>query len=147
MSNIFEGYVEYSIYENDIKDLNKPKVKVPHGTYEVKITKIVSNPSKKGTPMITVFMRILNGEFKGESLAYFQTISKTNGVPNTFQIKLITDFLNSLKTGVEIKAPKLLSDTDELLDNIFSNINSEYGVDYSEDKGFDRYKIIEVFSL
>lgn len=114
---------------------------VPHGTYEVKIEKLELSVTKKaGDPMFVCWMRILNGEYEKSMLFMNQVI--TQG----FQIHIANEFLRSLDSGVEIEFAsysqyaQLLMDVAEAIDG-----QLEYAVEYGESKGYNTFKISEVF--
>jgi hypothetical protein len=113
---------------------------VPHGTYEVKIEKLELGESKKGDPMFVCCMRILNGDYEKSMLFMYQVI--TQG----FQIHVANQFLRSLDSGIEIEFAsysqyaQLLMDVAEAIDG-----QLEYAVEYGENKGFNTFKISEVF--
>lgn len=120
---------------------NRPEV--PHGTYEVRITKLELTESKKGDPMVSVWFKILNGEFKNSLIFMNQVI--TQG----FQIHIVNEFLRDLGTSYEVdfesytQYAKLLMDIHEAIDN-----NYEYALKYEKnDKGYNTFSIEEVFEL
>ena len=54
---------------------------VPHGTYEVEITKIdlvETGPNSKepGSPMVTIWFKVLEGEYKGSSIFMNQIVTQ-----------------------------------------------------------------------
>lgn len=116
---------------------------VPHGTYEVKITKLELGESKKGDPMVSVWFKVLDGEYKGSLIFMNQVI--TQG----FQIHIVNDFLRSLESGVEIEWPgsyakyaQMIMDVAEAIDDRY-----EYALEYGERKGFNTFKITDVFEV
>lgn len=119
---------------------------VPLGDYEVEITKLELKASKKGDPMVTCWMKIVDGKFKNSLLFLNQVI--TQG----FQIHIVNEFLRSLVAemsepiDVEFKTYRqygnLLMDIAEAIDN-----NFEYLVEYGDNKGFSTYKVKEVYPL
>lgn len=115
---------------------------VPLGTYEVKIKKLELKLSKKGDPMVSCWMQILAGDYKGQLLFMNQVVTRG------FQVHIVNDFLRSLGSGVEIvfesysQYAQLLMDVAEAIDN-----KMEYALEYGEKKGFNTFKITEVFEL
>lgn len=121
---------------------------VPHGKYEVSIEKmelVATKEDKK--PLVSVWMKICDGEFKGSLIFMNQVI--TQG----FQIHIVNEFLRSLIQDcadapvVEFKSyaqyAELLMDIHELIADSF-----EYAVDYGQTKkGFNTFEITEVFAL
>jgi hypothetical protein len=120
---------------------------VPHGQYEVSIEKMELKATKKGDPMVSVWMKICEGEFKGSLLFMNQVI--TQG----FQIHIVNEFLRSLMQDcadapvVEFKGyaqyAELLMDIHELIADSF-----EYALKYGQTKkGFDTFEITDVYAL
>lgn len=119
---------------------------VPHGKYEVSIEKMELKATKKGDPMVSVWMKICDGEFKGSLIFMNQVI--TQG----FQIHIVNEFLRSLTKGcavpvIEFKSysqyANLLMDIHELIADSF-----EYGINYSQtSKGFDTFEVLEIYPL
>lgn len=116
---------------------------VPVGTYEVSIDKMELVESKKGDPMVSIWFKILNGEYKNSRLFFNQVITKG------FQIHIVNEFLRSLDSGVEVEFEsysqyaKLLLDIHEAIDG-----SLEYALNYGENKqGFKIYEIEEVYEV
>lgn len=115
---------------------------VPLGVYEVKIKKLELKASKKGDPMVSCWMQIVNGEYKNSMLFMNQVV--TQG----FQLSIVKKFLRSLDSGCEIlfdsysQFGQLLMDVAEAIDG-----KKEYAVDYGEKNGFNTFKITDVFEL
>lgn len=113
---------------------------VPHGDYEVSIEKLELTQSKKGDPMVTCWMKVLEGEFKGSMVFMNQVITRG------FQIHIVNEFLRSLDSGLEIEFVKygqygqLLMDVAEAIDG-----KLEYALKYGERKGFNTFEIVDVF--
>lgn len=141
----FDKQVDIEGLKKDIKDAEQNTgdfKEVPLGAYEVKITKLELAESKKGDPIVKIWFKIVNGEYKGSIIFMNQVITRG------FQIHIVDDFLRSLESGVEIgfesysQYAELLMDVFEAIDN-----NFEYGLDYNERKGFKTFKVYEVFEL
>lgn len=115
---------------------------VPHGRYEVSVNKLELTESKKGDPMVSIWFKILTGDYKGSLIFYNQVI--TQG----FQIHLNNELLRSMDSGIDIefesysKYAQLLMDIHEAIDG-----NLEYALEYGERKGFNTFKITEVFEV
>ena len=119
---------------------------VPHGKYEVSIEKMELKATKKGDPMVSVWMKICEGEHKGSLLFMNQVI--TQG----FQIHIVNEFLRSLTKDcavpiIEFKGyaqyAELLMDIHELIADSF-----EYALKYGQTKkGFDTFEITDIFAL
>lgn len=142
----FDNEIDTKGLAADVKDAaeNGTSFKdVPHGSYEVAIDKMELTASKAGDPMVSVWFKVLAGDFKGGRIFYNQVV--TQG----FQIHLVDKFLRSLDTGLDIEFVtykqygNLLMDVMEAVDG-----KLEYALEYSEGKkGFSTYKITEVFDV
>lgn len=116
---------------------------VPHGDYEVAIDKLELVKSKAGDPMVSVWFKVLNGEFKGSRIFMNQVIKEG------FQIHIVNEFLRSLDTDIDIEFVtykqygNLLMDVMEAIEG-----KLEYALSYKEGKkGFSTYEITEVFEV
>ena len=70
---------------------------VPHGTYEVKITKLELTVGKtSGKLMATSWFKIVNGTYKNSMLFRYQVLETAYGR------KIENEFLRSLDSGLEI---------------------------------------------
>lgn len=149
--NIFEKFnknVDLEGLKRDIVDTKENGgtgefKEVPTGTYEVEIAKMELKESKKGDPMVSVWFKILEGEYKNSMLFMNQVI--TQG----FQIHLVNEFLRSLGTGIDVEFEDYAQYNDLLMD-IYEEIDGqfEYGIKYSlSKKGFAEYKITDVYEV
>lgn len=121
---------------------------VPNGKYEVSIEKMELKATKeKKDPMVSIWMKICDGEFKGSLIFMNQVI--TQG----FQIHIVNEFLRSLvkdcadAPNVEFKSyaqyAELLMDIHEMVADSF-----EYCINYGKTKkGFDTFEVVKVFAL
>lgn len=131
--------------KKDLESVNSndgERKEVPHGTYEVKITKLELTKSKKGQPMVTCWFKIVAGRFSNQLIFMNQVISTGFGLHNANQ------FLKSIsKQDIAFDSFKqygmLLADIKEEIDG-----KHEYQLNYSQnDKGFNVYKIENVFDV
>lgn len=116
---------------------------VPHGKYEVAITKLELTESKKGDPMVSVWFKVTNGEYEGSLIFMNQVI--TQG----FQIHIADEFLRSLETTVDVQFESY-SQYAEMLADIFEEIEDkvEFVLDYGENKkGYNTFEIIDSFEV
>lgn len=117
---------------------------VPHGKYEVEITKLELTVSKKGDPMLSCWMKILEGEYENSMIFMNQVV--TQG----FQIHIANKFLRSLVEEMDIvvefesyaQYAEMILDIAEAIDG-----KREYLVDYGENKGFNTFTIKDVFEV
>lgn len=139
----WDKQVDLEGLKHDIEDsANNDFKEVPHGTYEVAITKLELGESKKGDPMVKVWFKILAGEYKNSLIFMNQVI--TQG----FQIHIVDEFLKSLDTDVDI-AFESYSQYNELLMDIFEAVDDklEFALKYGENKGFNTFEITDVFEV
>ena len=128
---------------------------VPLGSYEVKVEKLeltLSNTDENGKPkdkakeqkpMVRIWFKILDGEYKGSLIFYNQLV--TEG----FQLNIMNEFLNSLESGVDVYFDSFKQYADMLLD-IHEAIDGklEYLLDYNKNnKGFNTYKIKDIYEV
>jgi len=116
---------------------------VPHGTYEVKVDKMELKESKTGKPMLSIWFKILDGQYKNSLIFYNQVLSTGFGLHNA------DEFLKSLDSGINVEFVNfkqynnMILDIAEAIDGVL-----EYGLEYSEGKnGFSNYKITDVFDV
>lgn len=139
----FDKAVDLEGLKKDIEDSSNNEFKeVPHGNYEVAITKLELAESKSGNPMVTCWFKVLSGEYKGSLIFMNQVI--TQG----FQIHIVDEFLRSLETDVDISFESY-SQYNELLLDVFEAVNGnlEFGLKYGERKGFNTFEITDVFEV
>ena len=121
-------------------------VEVPHGEYEVKITKLelgeTGERSKtRGMPMAKVWFTILAGEYKNQLIFMNQML--TSG----FGIHKMNEFLNSLQTEIPIQFENF-NQYGELLEQVFKAVDgvAEYQLSYNATaKGYNTYNIVQRF--
>lgn len=147
----FDKNIDVEGLKEDLKEASENKgggnfEEVPHGTYEIKIEKLELVTSKKGDPMVSCWMKILDGKYKNSLIFMNQVI--TQG----FQIHIANEFLRSLDSGIDIPPryfegygayAQLLMDIHEDVDGKF-----EYLLNYDQNKkGFNTFKIEEVYEV
>lgn len=141
--------------EEDIKKAAENNVEfkeVPEGTYEVKVEKMelveTSNKSKNpGMPMVSIWFKILNGEYKNSLIFYNKVIMGTSN--DGFMIHSNNEFLRSLESGVEVEFHSYSQYAGMLLDIAEAiDCKLEYALKYGENKqGYKTYEITEVFEV
>jgi hypothetical protein len=144
----FDKEIDLEGLQKDIKDSEENNgqgnyKEVPHGNYEVAITKLELAASKKGDPMVKVWFKILTGEYKNSLLFMNQVINQG------FQVHIVNDFLKSLDSSIEPIQFESYSQYGSMLIDVFEDINGhlEYALEYGENKGFNTFKITEVFEV
>lgn len=135
----FDKIVDLKGLRQDILE-NTGYKKVPHGTYEVEVTKMELTQSKAGNPMVSIWFKIVRGEYSGQFLFFNQVVTKG------FQFGIVNELLNTMRTSQNIEFMSY-TQYSKLLENIFEEINGniEFALDYNERKGYDLFRIIEVF--
>lgn len=123
-------------------------VEVPHGDYEVKITKIelgaTGEKSKTpGAPMAKVWFDILAGEYKGQKIFMNQMLT------SAFGIHKMNEFLDSLISGIPVVFENF-EQYDEVFKRIFAEVDgkAEYQLAYTANKknpNFSEYTIVQRF--
>lgn len=142
----FDEQFDLEGLKNDIKDAEENGggnfKEVPLGNYEVAITKLELSESKKHDPMVKVWFKILEGEYKNSLIFMNQVV--TQG----FQIHIVDEFLRSLETDVNIEFTSYAQYAQMLMD-VFEAVNGnyEYGLKYGENKGFNTFEITDVFEV
>ena len=146
--NIWEEFDEKIDVEGLAKDAKEAAEngggnfkEVPLGTYEVEVNKMELTKSKKGDPMLTIWFKILTGEYKGSLIFYNQVMSQGFGIHNA------NEMLRSLDSGVEIEFVSFKKYHEMLLDIVESiTDNLEYALKYDKNsKGYNTYEIVDVF--
>ncbi|MCQ2978249.1 MAG: DUF669 domain-containing protein [Clostridia bacterium] len=141
----FDKAVDVEGLKNDVKEAaeNGGEYRdVPYGSYEVSVDKMELTESKKGDPMVSIWFKILSGEYKNSRLFFNQVI--TQG----FQIHNVNELLRSMDTGLDIEFEsysqygQLLMDVHEAIDG-----NLEFGIKYEDNKGYAKYTITDIFEV
>jgi len=149
MANIWEKFdreIDIEGLQKDVQEAAENGAnyrEVPHGEYEVKIEKLELVESKAGDPMVTVWFKVLAGDYKGSMIFMNQVITKG------FQIHIMNEFLRSLDSGYDVEF-RSYSQYGQLLMDIHEAIDGEleYLLKYSEGKkGFSNYEIVDVFEV
>lgn len=143
----FDKSMDLEGLKNDIAAANENDnnfKEVPHDDYEVEIVKLELTESKKHDPMVSCWMKILEGDYKGSMIFMNQVV--TQG----FQIHIVNNFLRDLVDGMNINV-EFVSYVQyaELLLDIAEAINDkrEYLMTYGERKGFNTFEIQKAYDL
>lgn len=142
----FDKAVDTAVLADDVKDVEENGQSfrdVPHGDYEVSVDKMELTESKNHDPMVTIWFKVLTGEYKGSRIFMNQVI--TQG----FQIHIVNEILRAMDTDLNIEFVtyrqygNLLMDVMEAVDG-----NLEFALSYKEGRnGFSKYEITEVFEV
>lgn len=140
----FDNLVDVEGLQKDIKDAEEnggTRKEVPHGNYEVKINKMELKKSKNGDPMLSIWFKVLAGEYTN-CLVFMNQL-----VVQGIQIHIANEFLRSLDSGVDVEF-KSYKQYAELIENIFNTINAqklEYELKFEDNKGYNKFTIANVF--
>lgn len=123
---------------------------IPVGKYEVKIDKIEAKMSKSNNPMVTIWFKILEGNFKDSIIFYNGTFHEDwmrHRVVDLLSAILDDDThkaeINLILKDYDIKVVNdFVMDIHEQVDGKF-----EYLLDYGQKKGYNTYTIEEVFEV
>lgn len=146
--NIFEKWnksVDMEGLKADINEAdqgNRDFDEVPMGTYEVKINKMELKESSKGHPMLSVWFKIIAGDYKGQMIFMNQVINQG------FQISIAKRFLLSLDAVDESEVTfEDYGQFNQLVLDVFEGAGElEYLLEYGQNKnGFNTFKIMEVY--
>ena len=122
---------------------------VPHGDYEVAIQQMELKASKKGDPMVSIWFKVVSGDYKGSIIFYNQVITQGFQIHNCNEVlrKIASEMKE--KPVIEFRTYKQYG---ELLMDIFEAVedNYEYGLHYTankKNKQFSDFKVTEVYVL
>lgn len=154
MANLFDQWDKAIDTEGLAKDVAEAAAngggqfkEVPHGDYEVAVHQMELKASSKGDPMVSIWFKIVDGEFKGSMIFMNQVI--TQG----FQVHIVNEMLRQMVSemadapAIEFQSYKQYAG---LIMDIFEEVNEnfEYALSYKEGKkGFSTYEIKEVYVL
>lgn len=133
---------------SNTKSGDYPEVSV--GKYEVKVDKIEAKMSKTNRPMVTIWFKILNGNFKDSIIFY-------NGVFHEDWMRhRVVDILSAILDDDTHKAEINLilkdcniNEINDFVMDVHEQIDGkfEYLLDYGQKKGYSTYTIEEVFDV
>lgn len=138
---------EYDVagLQADIKDAadnNANYKEVPDGDYEVAITKMELKASSKGNPVVSVWFKIVNGEYKNQLIFAYFTLTSGYGIHKC------NEFLRSLGSHVAVDFT-----TFSAYGNLVAELSEyvkdyEFALEYTHNtKGYADYIITDVFEL
>ncbi|MBC2288577.1 DUF669 domain-containing protein [Listeria farberi] len=118
-------------------------------TYEVEVEKLELTTSKKGDPMLSIWFKILEGEFKGSRIFYNKVMQPQNDKAFGFQVHQNNIMLRDLSDWEEDEVEfENLKQYNELILDIAESIeedNLEYLLEKGTNKGgYDTFKIVEI---
>ncbi|MBU5214997.1 DUF669 domain-containing protein [Heyndrickxia oleronia] len=152
----FDKQVDLESLQADVKEVeenggNGDFEPLPDGKYEVAVEKLELTESKKGDPMLTIWFKVVAGEFENQRIFYNKVMQPQNDKAFGLQVHQNNEMLRALwdceKDDVEFKSFKqyadLILDIHEEIDGQF-----EYLLEKGTNKGgFDTFEIVEVFEV
>lgn len=145
MSNIWEKFdkeIDKDI-QKQIEDAENSEYKeVPLGDYEVKVDNMELKISKSGNPMVSIWFRIVAGDYNNNLLFMNQVINQP------FQIGLANKILRALDPNKNIEF-ETYSQYANLIMDIYEEIDGkfEYAIRYGEKKGFSTFEVLDIFEV
>ena len=151
----FDKQVDLEALKEDVKEVEENGFgdfeEIPEGEYEVAVEKMELKESKKGDPLLSIWFKIVDGDYEGQFIFYNGVMQPQNDKAWGFQVHRNNQMLRSLwNKGKDAVSFESFSQYAKLIDQIFEDIdgNFEYVLEKKTDKkGFDQYKILEVFEL
>lgn len=145
MSNIWEKFdkeIDKDIQKQIEEAENSEFKEVPLGDYEVKVDNMELKISKSGNPMVSIWFRIVAGEFNNNLLFMNQVINQP------FQIGLANKILRALDPNKNIEF-ETYSQYANLIMDIYEEIDGkfEYAIRYGEKKGFSTFEVLDIFEV
>lgn len=145
MSNIWEKFdkeIDKDIQKQIEEAENSEYAEVPLGDYEVKVDNMELKISKSGNPMVSIWFRIIAGDYNNNLLFMNQVINQP------FQIGLANKILRALDPNKNIEF-ETYSQYANLIMDIYEEIDGkfEYAIKYGERKGFSTFEILDIFEV
>lgn len=143
----FDATVDTKGLSKEVKELKSSSdyPEIPCGKYEVALEKLEMKKSKKGNPMLSAQMKIVQGQYENQKIFMNQVIYMGDG-KDQFRLSTANDFLKGLDTGLTVDF-ETFKQYAQLIQEIFEAAEGcEFLLDYGQNKnGFKTYKIVEVF--
>ena len=123
---------------------------VPVGKYEVKVERLECKKSKAGNLMVSIWFRILSGKFE-KSVIFYNGVFHEDWMRHRVA-KILSDILDDGDRTAEInlilKSGDMVAINDFCMD-IHEDVDDrlEYLLDYGQNKGYQTYKIDEVYEV
>lgn len=145
MSNIWEKFdkeIDKDMQKKIEEAENSEYVEVPLGDYEVKVDNMELKISKSGNPMVSIWFRIVAGDYNNNLLFMNQVINQP------FQIGLANKILRALDPNKNIEF-ETYSQYANLIMDIYEEIDGkfEYAIRYGEKKGFSTFEVLDIFEV
>jgi hypothetical protein len=121
---------------------------IPVGKYEVKVDKLECKKSKSGNLMVSIWFKILKGKYE-KSLIFYNGVFYEDWMRHRVA-KILSDLLDDGDRTAEINLI-LKSNNMQVINDFCMDIHEsvdkrlEYLLDYGLSKGYNTYKIEEVY--
>lgn len=150
----FDKEVDLDGLQNDIEEIEKNGgtgnfEPVPDGEYEVEVEKMELKQSKKGDPMLSIWFKIIEGEYEGQRLFYNKVMQPQNERAFAFQVHQNNEMLRALWDCDNVKFTGF-ADYAELIMDIHEEIDGKFEyllAKRTNDDGFDEFEILEVYEI
>lgn len=152
----FDKEVDLEVLAADVEEVEKNGgtgdfEPVPDGEYEVEVEKLELTQSKKGDPMLTIWFKILTGDYENQRIFYNKVMQPQNERAFGLQVHQNNEMLRALwdceHDDVKFRG---FADYADLVLDIHEEIDGrfEYLLEKKTDKnGFDQFKILEVYEV
>ena len=154
--SIFEKYAQAINQEELVKSQKEiqenanggQREDVPVGKYECKVEKLECKKSKNGNLMVSIWFRILKGKFE-KSVIFYNGVFYEDWMRHRV-VKILSDILDDGDRTAEINLILKSNDMD-VVNNFCMDVHEsidgrlEYLLDYGQSKGYQTYKIEEVY--
>lgn len=143
----FDATVDTKGLSKEVKELKSSSdyPEIPCGKYEVALEKLQMKQSKKGNPMLSAQMKIVQGKYENQKIFMNQVLYLGND-HDKFRLSIADKFLKSLETGLPVGF-ETFKQYAQLIEEIFEKAEGcEFLLDYGENKdGYKTYNIVELY--
>lgn len=134
------------IRENANEVVDREYEEVPSGTYEVALSKLELDESKKGNLMVVAWYTILSGDYENQKLFQYQVV---NDLGKINRIKPLLEMLSDKEIEVNFttyaKYAELLEEIMEFSEENNLEYSLKYNIKVKDDNEYKKFKILEVF--
>jgi len=119
---------------------------LPVGTYAVKLEKLELTSSKAGDPMLTVWLKIIEGKYKNRLMFINQVVDAPFKIHNANEI--LRGLLNDTESEITVEWLGDYRKYADLIATIYDEVKDSYtwDVEYTENnKGYALYKFVETY--
>lgn len=119
---------------------------LPVGTYAVKLEKLELASSKAGDPMLTVWLKIIEGKYKNRLMFINQVVDAPFKIHNANEI--LRGLLNNTESKINVEWLGDYRKYADLIATIYDEVKDSYtwDVEYTKNnKGFALYSFVETY--